>query len=194
MKSTPAIPAQECQQSSGAVQLQIDILQNIPATAWTVTPDGQLDFINQFFLDVTGQTLEACTVPRTVWNARGSDLPPFLAGLHPDHKERVRKIFWDGIRSGHGWVFEAPFHHSDGKYHWHQDRAVPVYGTDGELLRFVGTCAVIDEFKQAEEKNKALLEVISALNGALAYRPLRAHFSSSHALGVFSAFVRQYAE
>ena len=187
MKSTTEITVEESKQTTGNVQLQVDILQNIPATAWTVTPDGQLDFINRFFLDVTGQTLEACTVPCAVWNTRGSDLPPFLAGLHPDHKERVRKIFWNGIRSGQGWIFEAPFHHSDGKYHWHQDRAVPVYGTGGELLRFVGTCAVIDELKQAEEKNKALLEVSSALNGALAYRPLSAHFSSSRTSTVFSA-------
>ncbi|MEO6816375.1 MAG: PAS domain-containing protein [Edaphobacter sp.] len=178
---------EESMPGNADVQLQVDTLQNIPATAWTVTPDGQLDFINRFFLEVTGQTLKACSVPVSVWNTHGSDLPPFLGGLHPDHQERVRKIFWDGIRSGQPWGFEAPFQHSDGKYHWHQNRAVPVYGTEGELLRFVGTSAVIDELKLAEEKNKALLEVSSALNGALAFRPFRAHFSSSHALTTFTA-------
>lgn len=150
MKPTTEIAAEASRLTRSSVQLQADILQNIPATAWTVTPDGQLDFINQFFLEVTGQTWEDCTVPSAFWNKGGSDLPPFLARSHPDHKERVREIFWHGIRSGQGWVFEAPFWHIDGRYHWHQDRAVPVYGTGGELLRFVGTCADIDELKQAE--------------------------------------------
>jgi len=187
MESTTEITAEGSKHTNGDAQLQVDILQNIPAIAWTVTPDGQLDFINRFFLEITGQTLEACTVPRGVWNRGGSDLPPFLAGLHPDHKERIGEIFWNGIRSGQGWVFEAPyFHQSDGRYHWHLDRAVPVYGTQGEVLRFVGTCADIDELKQAEEKNKALLEVSNALNGALAYRPLSSHFASSHSLTSFS--------
>jgi formate hydrogenlyase transcriptional activator len=186
MKSTLEIAAEESRRTDGSVRLHADVLQNIPATAWTVTPDGQLDFINRFYLEVTGQTWEACTVPRAVWNKSGSDLPPFLAGLHPDHKERVREIFWNGIRSGQGWVFEAPFRHIDGRYHWHQDRAVAVYGTAGELLRFVGTCADIDELKQAEEKNKALLEISSALNGVM-YQPLSAHFLSARSLTVFAA-------
>lgn len=188
MEPTVLINVEENKLPNANLHLQADILQNIPAIAWTVTPDGQLEFINRFFLEVTGQTLEACTAPYTVWNRGGSDLPPFLAGLHPDHKERVGKIFWNGIRSAQGWMFEAPyFHQSDGRYHWHMDRAVPVYGTQGELLRFVGTCADIDELKQAEEKNKALLEVSNALNEALAYRPLSAHFLSSRSFTVFSA-------
>ena len=186
MKSATEIAAAETQRAHGEVHLHVDILQNIPATAWTVTPDGQLDFINRFYLEVTGQTLETCTAPRAAWNKSGSDLPPFLAPLHPDHKERVRAIFWNGIRSGQGWAFEAPFRHIDGRYHWHQDRAVPVYGTGGDLLRFVGTCADIDELKQAEEKNKALLEISGALNGVM-YLPLSAHFLSPRSLAAFSA-------
>src|SRR6476660_825972 len=75
--------------------LEIDILQNIQAVAWTVTPDGRMDFINQFYLEATGLELEACIAPLHVWNKDGSSLPPFLASLHPEHKERIRKRFWD---------------------------------------------------------------------------------------------------
>ncbi len=140
--------------------LQTNVLQNIPATAWTVTSDGQLDFVNSFFLETTGQSLDECTVPFDLWNKSGSDLPPFLSRLHPEHKERVRKIFWDGIRSGEGWAFEAPFlHASDGKYHWHLDRAVAVRDEQGAVVRFVGTCADVDELKRAEERHRILLEI-----------------------------------
>ncbi|MBX3278389.1 MAG: sigma 54-interacting transcriptional regulator [Acidobacteria bacterium] len=142
------------------LHLQIEVLQNIPATAWTVTSNGQLDFVNRFYLDVMGQTLDTCSIPFDTWNESGSDLPPFLSSLHPDHKERVRKIFWEGIRSGQGWMFEAPFlHRSDGKYHWHIDRAVPLRDKQGNVIRFVGTCADINDLKQAERKNKTLLDI-----------------------------------
>lgn len=151
---------EEANRSEDPLRLQIEVLQNIPATAWTVTAEGQLDFVNRFYLEAMGGTLEAYTAPFEVWNPGGSDLPPFLSGLHPDHKERVRKIFWDGIRSGNGWTFEAQFlHAADGKYHWHLDRAVPLRDRKNRIVRFVGTCADIDELKQAEEKNKTLLEI-----------------------------------
>ncbi len=169
-------------------QLQADILQNIPAVAWTVTPDGRMDFINRFYLEVTGQSLGACIAPLPSWNKAGSDLPPFLAALHPEHKERIRKIFWDGIRSGRGWTFEAPFFHcTDGKYHWHLDRAVPVRDRHGNLVRFVGTCADIDELKQAEAKNNALLEISNAITGAPPHRPLDTQSPPTYSCPAFSA-------
>jgi len=153
---------------SEELQLQIEVLQSIPATAWTVTADGQLDFVNRFYLEVIGESIESLTVPLEVWNKSGSDLPPFLGSLHTDHKERVRKIFWDGIRSGRGWTFEAPFlHASDGKYHWHIDRSVPLRDRRGDIVRFVGSCTDIDDLKQAEAKRRAAFEEIAELKSRL---------------------------
>jgi formate hydrogenlyase transcriptional activator len=155
--------------------LESEILQNIQAVAWTVTPDGRMDFINRFYLDATGLQYSDCTAPPHSWNEDGSSLPPFLASLHPDHKERIRKLFWDGIRSGRGWTFEAPFLHvNDGRYHWHLDRAIPVTDRDGNIARFVGTCADIDELKQAEAKKLALLEIINAIAEHAPHRRLHA--------------------
>ncbi len=149
-------------------QLQIDVLQSIPATAWTVTPDGQLDFVNRFYLEIMGQTLADCSVPLEQWNKSGSELPPFLSNLHPDHKERIRELFWQGVRNGQGWTFEAPFLHvSDNRYHWHIDRAVPLRDKENNIIRFVGTCADIDELKRSENKHKALLDISNLMVGNL---------------------------
>jgi PAS domain S-box-containing protein len=134
-----------------ALELQIEVLNNIPAVAWTVTPDGQLDFINRFYLDATGLTADECLAPPEVWKTHPEALPPFLSRLHPDHTARAQSIFWGGIRSGHGWAFEAPFRHADGQYHWHFDRAVPVRDAQGKIVRFVGTTADIDELRLAQE-------------------------------------------
>ena len=160
--------AEEKKKATDDLKLQLEVLQSIPATAWTVTADGQLDFVNRFYLQVLGETLESCTSPLEAWNKSGTDLPPFLRALHPDHRERVRKIFWDGIRSGTGWTFEAPFlHKSDGRYHWHIDRAVPLRDDLGKVVRYVGSCADIDDLKQAEERSRKAYEEIAALKAKL---------------------------
>jgi PAS domain-containing protein len=103
--------AKELSQAEKDLELQISVLQNMPAVAWTVTLDGRLDFINRFFLESIGRSLEECFLAPDVWNQSGNELPPFLRGLHPDHRECAAEIFWKGVRSGQGWAFEAPYFH-----------------------------------------------------------------------------------
>jgi PAS domain S-box-containing protein len=132
-------------------RLHLEILHKLPAVAWTITPDGNCDFINQFYLDATGLSADFCTAPLETWRKDRGDLPPFLSVLHPDHKERVSHIFWDGVRSGGGWTFEAPFLHADDSYHWHFDRAVPARDAQGKVLWFVGSSSDIHELRSARD-------------------------------------------
>jgi PAS domain S-box-containing protein len=132
-------------------RLHLEILDKLPAIAWTVTRDGTCDFINQFYLDATGLSADYCTATLETWRKAPEDLPPFLSCLHPDHKERVSRMFWDGVQSGEGWTFEAPFLHADGSYHWHLDRAVPVRDAQGKVLRFVGSSADIEELRSTRD-------------------------------------------
>jgi PAS domain S-box-containing protein len=145
-------------------RLHLEILHKLPAVAWTVTPDGNCDFVNQFYLDATGLSVDYCTAPLETWRKNPSDLPPVLSILHPDHKERVSHIFWDGVQSGGGWTFEAPFLHADGSYRWHFDRAVPVRDAQGKVLRFVGSSSDIQELRSARDslvdRERRLLAII----------------------------------
>lgn len=130
---------------------QIEILQNIPAMVWTVTPEGRCDFINEFFLDATGMSPEYLQSDPCSWNKNGNELPPLFSGVHPDERERIASLFWNGIRHGEGWAFEARhFHASGGTYHWYYDRAVPLRDAQGNLVRFVGTCTDIEPLKLAQ--------------------------------------------
>jgi PAS domain S-box-containing protein len=134
------------------LRFQIAVLQNIPAVAWTVTPDGWCDFINEFFLAATGMPREYIQSHPDEWNKSGSDLPPLFSGLPSEQRERVASLFWNGIRTGKGWAFEAQhFHAHDGTYHWYFDRAVPLRDARGNIVRFVGTCTEIESLKRAQE-------------------------------------------
>jgi PAS domain S-box-containing protein len=145
-------------------RLHLEILHTLPAVAWTVTRDGSCDFVNQFYLDATGLSADYCTAPLETWRKNPGNLPPVLSVLHPDHKERVSHIFWDGVRSGGGWTFEAPFLNADGSYRWHFDRAVPVRDAQGKVLRFVGSSSDIQELRSARDslvdRERRLLAII----------------------------------
>src|SRR5262249_61465365 len=109
-----------------AINLQFEALNNMPAAAGTITPDGRCDSINRYSLETTGRTADHCLAPTEQWKKAPDDLPPFFSGLHPDHRERAAKIFWGGIRSGTGWSFEVPFMHANGSYYWHFEQTVPL--------------------------------------------------------------------
>lgn len=48
----------ELVEANEELELQVGLLQRIPVAAWTIKPDGTPDFVNQSWLEYTGQTLE----------------------------------------------------------------------------------------------------------------------------------------
>lgn len=133
----------ELARANEELQLQASLLQRIPMAAWTLGPDGTPDFVNQKWLEYTGQTLDYVRSNPEAW----------IAAMHPDDRGRASRSFWEGIRSGLGFTMEARFRRGqDGTYHWHLNRALPLRDAEGQLLRFVGTSTDIEDLKRAEEK------------------------------------------
>src|SRR5215510_12860265 len=177
-----------------------EVLQNIPAVAWTVTPDGRCDFVNQFFVDATGVSREYIEMRPDEWNKSGNDVPPLFSGLPSQERARAASLFWNGIRTGQGWAFEAQhFQASDGTYHWYFDRAVPLRDSQGNVVRFVGTCVDIEPLKRAQEglretetrleaffENSLNLIFLKDLHG----RYLYVNKESKRALGITSEQIR----
>lgn len=95
----------------------LEVLDNVPWMIWTVAPDGRCEFINRFYLKATGLSADDCIAPPEVWKKSPRDLPPFLSGVQPDHRDRAANLFWDSLESGRGWAYEVPIRHADGAYH-----------------------------------------------------------------------------
>jgi PAS domain S-box-containing protein len=124
------------------LQLRVNMLQQIPVAAWSVTPDGTPDIVNQLWYEYTGQTPAFVNSHPEAW----------MATLHPEDRERASQSYWDGIRSGRGFTMEARLLRArDGTYRWHLNRAVPVRDPVGNILRFVGTSTDVHELRQAQE-------------------------------------------
>ena len=133
----------ERKHAEDALRLQVELLQGMPAAAWTITAEGAADFANQQWLEYAGQTIEYVRSAPEAW----------MTALHPDDREPAARMFWNGIRSGQGFTMEARFRRaSDGAYRWHLNRAVPVRDADGTVVKFVGTSTDIEELKRTEEE------------------------------------------
>jgi len=125
------------------LQLQAELLQRLPVSAWTLRPDGTPDFVNQVWLEFSGQTLDFVRSRPEAW----------MTAVHPEDREGAARAFWGGIRSGQGFAIETrSLRAQDGTWRWHLQQAVVLRDAEGKALRFVGTTTDIDDQKRAEEK------------------------------------------
>ncbi len=137
----------EQQQAATKLQIQVDLLQQLPVAAWTLNPDGTPDFVNRVWLEFAGQTLEFVRSNPEAW----------MNAVHPDDRDKVIKTFWEGVSSGRGFVFEnRSLRAHDGAYRWHLQQAVPLHDAQGNVIKFVGTTTDIDDQKRVEESLAAL--------------------------------------
>jgi len=135
----------ELAETNEELQLQVELLQRIPVAAWTLKPDGTPDFVNQVWLEYSGQTLAFARSHPEAW----------MTAVHPEDREKASRSFWDGVRSGQGFAMETRFLRAqDGTYRWHLNRAVVLRDAEGRVLKFVGTSTDIDDRKRAEDELK----------------------------------------
>ena len=132
----------ELQRADAELQLQVELLQQLPVSAWTLKPDGTPDFVNRVWLEFSGLTLDFLQSHPEAW----------MTVVHPEDRERASKVFWNGIHSGQGFSLETrSLRAQDGTYRWHLQQAVVLRDAEGKVLRFVGTTTDIDDLKRGEE-------------------------------------------
>src|SRR5208282_4393060 len=124
-------------------QLEVGLLQHLPVSAWTLNPDGRPDFVNQVWLEFSGQTLDFVRSHPEAW----------MTVIHPDDREAAARAFWIGVRSGQDFAIETrSLRAQDRTYRWHLQQALVLRDAEGKVLKFVGTTTDIDDQKRAEEK------------------------------------------
>ena len=117
-----------------------DVIETIPATAWTGRPDGTNDFLNQRWQEYTGLSLQ--------------DTSGFgwRKVLHPDDVATHVEKWRESIATGTPFENEARLRRaSDGEYRWFLHRSVPLRNQQGEIVKWYGTGIDIEDRKRAEE-------------------------------------------
>jgi diguanylate cyclase (GGDEF)-like protein/PAS domain S-box-containing protein len=86
-------------------------------------------------------------------NSLGGAARNWLPVLHPDDRDTFRTTLDIILEHRRGKISQTfRLRGADGHYHWFALRARPVIGSDGEVIRCVGTMVDVTEHKKSEER------------------------------------------
>ena len=114
------------------------VIDTIPTMAWSVLPDGTVDFVNQRWLEYTGLSMKEALEEAT-HTIHPEDLPSVMAKWSVD------------MAAGKPCEYEVRSRRADGEYRWFLIRTVPLRDEQGNIVRWYGTSADIEDRKRAED-------------------------------------------
>ena len=119
------------------------LTEALPQLVWSATPDGACDYFSTQWTEHTG-------VPETDllgWR--------WLATLHPDDREPTRRLWTDSVAGRGPYDVEYRVRRSDGVYRWFKTRGTPIRDSEGNIVKWFGTCTDITDLRQTEEALRA---------------------------------------
>jgi PAS domain S-box-containing protein len=115
------------------------IANSAPVTIWITDVGKQCTYINQPWLDLTGQPLEA---------ALGEG---WADSIHPEDFERSWETYAKAFDRREPFRMEYRVRGRDGEYRWVSDTGVPRYDEHGLFAGYVGSAIDVTERKLADE-------------------------------------------
>jgi PAS domain S-box-containing protein len=115
-----------------------DIIDAIPALAWSARRDGSAEFFNRRWLDYAGLSTEEAAN----WG--------WTVALHPEDRDTLMEYWQHVLALGEAGEIEARLRRYDGEYRWFLFRAEPVRDSYGDIFKWYGTNTDIEDRKRAE--------------------------------------------
>lgn len=116
-----------------------DIIETIPAMAWTARPDGSNAFVNRRWAEFTGLSAE---------DTAGSG---WTAVVHPDDLRMYWERWTASLASGEPFECEARFRSASGEYRRLLARGVPLRDAHGNVIRWHGILTDVEDRRRAED-------------------------------------------
>ena len=114
------------------------IIDTIPTMAWSLAPDGALEFLNQRWLDYTGLSLK-----------EGIEEP--TCTVHPDDLSRVLEKWLVIKATSEVYEDELRLQRADGEYRWFLVRVAPLLDEQGNIVKWFGASVDIEDRRRAEK-------------------------------------------
>jgi formate hydrogenlyase transcriptional activator len=124
-------------ESEKSVRLIVDSIAGLVAM---MTPEGEVEFVNNRVLEYFGKTLEELKGWAT------SD------AVHPDELPQAVAAWTHSVETGDTFDLDERLRGADGTYRWFHIRGLPLRDTEGRIVRWYNLLTDIDERKRAEEK------------------------------------------
>jgi PAS domain S-box-containing protein len=119
-----------------------DVVETIPAVAFSARPDGSTEFVNRPWLDYTGLSEKANL--DSGWQAT----------VHPDDLDEHMTKWRTSLATGAPFENEARHRNANGEYRWFLVRAVPLRDEHGDVLKWYGTLTDIEDRKCSEQERE----------------------------------------
>ena len=116
-----------------------EVIETIPAMAWSASADGAAEFFNGRWLAYAGLTAD---------QAQGWG---WTVAVHPDDLTVLVDYWRTVMASGQSGEIEARLRRFDGVHRWFLFRATPSLDDKGRVVKWYGTNTDIEERKRAEE-------------------------------------------
>ena len=119
-----------------------DVVETIPAMAFSALPDGSAEFVNRPWLDYSG-------LPE-------KDTLGFRWQLttHPDDLDEHLRKWRASLETGAPFENESRQRDANGEYRWFLVRAVPLRDQHGKVLKWYGTLTDIEDRKRSEQERE----------------------------------------
>jgi PAS domain S-box-containing protein len=115
------------------------LTEALPQLVWSATPDGACDYFSTQWTEYTG------VAESELLGWRWMDV------LHPDDRQSTRQIWTDSVAGRRAYDVEYRVRRHDGTYGWFKTRGVPIRDSNGNIVKWFGSCTDITDRKRAEE-------------------------------------------
>jgi PAS domain S-box-containing protein len=115
------------------------LTEALPQLVWAAKPDGACDYFSTQWTEYTG-------VPESEllgWR--------WMDTLHPDDREPTRQFWTDSVAGRRPYDVEYRVRRRDGVYSWFKTRGVPIRDSEGNIVKWFGTCTDITDLRRAEQ-------------------------------------------
>ena len=132
-----------------------EVIESIPAIAWTARPDGENEYTNRWWGHYTG-----LSVTETIG-------PGWEFAVHPEDMDRHVGRWQEAVRDAGPYESEARYRRADGSYRWFLVRGVPLLDEAGAIVRWYGVNTDIEDRKRAEQALRELAGQMRSLSRRL---------------------------
>jgi len=124
-----------------------DVIDAIPAIAFTAQPDGSSIWTNQQWVEFSGLSVKQTS---------GSG---WQSAVHPSDVAEHAAKWRQSIATGEPFENEARHRSAEGEYRWFLVRAVPLRDELGKILKWYGILTDIEDRKRAEQERERLRQL-----------------------------------
>jgi PAS domain S-box-containing protein len=136
-------------------ELQL-LIDTIPTLVWSLTPDGEPDYINKRLETYYGRRVDHSTaVDETRLDRALGRL------MHPDDMPSIQRNLGHSLRTGESFSMRYRNRRYDGAYRWVHARAEPLRDDNGCIVKWYGVSVDIDDEIRAQEALRAAQEKLS---------------------------------